>query len=274
MALSALLPVTWVGWWTPVLADIVNVPLQPLIDGGVRVGDWVRPAGGRRDAQLQRRIDDLEAARALLHAERLKNEALREQIRALEDARRFSRGVEVDLLYARVTGRPPDRGQGPVRVNAGSRDGVTAGTTIAVFRGVHLLGRVADGVGRFSCRVIPTTDPAIGLIEAVIIPADNPVAPVETAPRLQLAPDGRGGLAGDLDREAVVSPGDVVRLADAAWPDSAQGMILGLVESIEPRDLKPLLVEVTVRPRFHAQRVAAVTLKVERSAQPVPGERP
>jgi hypothetical protein len=43
-------------------------------------------------------------------------------------------------------------------------------------------------------------------------------------------------------------------------------MILGRVMSVEPKDLQPLLNQITVRPRFHPQRVASVTLKIERLA--------
>ena len=127
-------------------------------------------------------------------------------------------------------------------------------------------------MARLSCRLIPITDRSIGLVEAIIIPADDPVAQVQTAPRLQLSPDGKGALVGDLERDMVVTPGDVVRLADSTWPDGAQGMIVGFVESVEPKDLQPLLSSVTVRPRYHPQRLASVTLKIERRAGGTGGE--
>jgi hypothetical protein len=103
-------------------------------------------------------------------------------------------------------------------------------------------------------------------MEAIILPADDPAAELADAPRLQLVADGRGTLVGDLDRNLVVQADDVVRLSDPAWPDSAQGMMLGRVMSVEPKDLQPLLNQITVRPRFHPQRVASVTLKIERLA--------
>ncbi|MHC4616037.1 MAG: hypothetical protein ACYTAU_21035, partial [Planctomycetota bacterium] len=194
----ALLPARWLGW-TAVAADVVNVPIQPLADIGVRLGRLLRsPEGGAAEESeaLRRRTEELDATRALLHAARLRIEALQEEIRHLQDARRFHRGIQIDPMFVRVTGRSPDRGRGPVRINAGSRHGVTPGT-IAVYRGAHLLGRVADDVGRLSCRVVPVTDPATGLMEAVILPADDPTAEVADAPRLQLVADGQGGLVGD-----------------------------------------------------------------------------
>jgi hypothetical protein len=103
-------------------------------------------------------------------------------------------------------------------------------------------------------------------MEAIILPADDPAAELAGAPRLQLVADGRGALVGDLDRNLVVQAGDVVRLSDPAWPDSAQGMILGYVRSVEPKDLQPLHNQITVKPDFDAQEVASVTLKIERLA--------
>jgi cell shape-determining protein MreC len=262
-----LLPARWLGW-TALAADIVNVPIQPLADVGVRLGRVLRgpeSEAAEESEALRRRTEELETTRALLHAARLRIEALQQEIRHLQDARRFHQGVQIDPVFVRVTGRSPDRGRGPVRINAGSRHGVVPGT-IAVYRGVHLIGRVADDVGRLSCRIVPITDPATGLMEAIILPADDPAAELADAPRLQFVADGRGALVGDLDRNLVVEPGDVVRLADPSWADSAQGMILGTVASVEPKDLQPLLNSITVRPRFHAQRVASVTLKIERLA--------
>ena len=262
-----LLPAGWLRW-TAVASDIINVPIQPLADVGVRLGRVLRgPAGeaGEESEAMRRRTQELEATRVLLHAARLRIEALQEEIRHLQDARRFHQGVQIDPMFVRVTGRSPDRGRGPVRINAGSRHGVTPGT-VAVYRGVYLIGRVGDDVGRLSCRIVPVTDPATGLMEAIILPADDPTAELADAPRLQLVADGRGTLVGDLDRNLVVEAGDVVRLSDPAWPDTAQGMILGRVTAVEPKDLQPLLNQITVRPRFHAQRVASVTLKIERLA--------
>ncbi len=264
-AVAAFLPSGWLGW-TSVLADLVNVPVQPLADAGLRLAGWVRPPDrrpGGESEEFRRQAEELETARALLHAARLRIEALHEEIGELQAARRMNRGIEINPLFARVTGQSADRPNGPIRINAGSRHGVEEGT-VAVYRGVHLVGRVAEGVARLGSRVIPITDPAAGLLEAIILPADNPLAPIDGAPRLQLVPDGDGALAGKLDRAVAVRKGDLVRLSDPSWPDSAQGMIVGTVEAIEDEDLQPLLAVIVVRPRYAAHRVSSVTLKIER----------
>ena len=272
LVILALLPVSWLRW-TAVGADLVAVPVQPMADAAVRMGRWVRPADREMAVASQavkERTQEIEATRALLHAARLTIEALEEEISALQEARRYQPDLEVNPVFARVTGRPPQRGQGPVRINAGTRQGVVPGT-VAVYRGGHLIGRVADNIARLTSQVIPITDPSTGLMEAVILPADDPVAALASAPRVQLVPDGSGGLVGDLDRTVAVSAGDLVRLADPSWPASAQGTIIGFVESVQGKDLQPLLNSITVAPRYHAQRVASMTLMIERVEEALGG---
>jgi len=267
----SLLPARFLGW-TRVLAEIVALPVQPLADGGIRLSRWLRPLEGEagESEELRKLRVEVETTRKLLHEERVKVEELLEAIEAMGEARAFRPGIEMTPIYVHVVGVGPDRGQGPVRLGKGSLHGVEPGA-IAVYRGGYLLGRVAPDVGRLSSRLVPLTDPASGLIEAILLPASDPLRHLENAPRLQLQPDGHGALAGDIDRNVAVKRGDVVRLADPLWPDSAQGLIIGTVEDVQPKDLQPLLSAITVRPRYQAQRVSAVTLVVERTA--TAGER-
>ncbi len=174
---------------------------------------------------------------------------------------------------ARMTGRSPDRSGGLVRLNVGTRDGVTAGT-VAVFRGVHLIGRVAEDVGRLSCSLIPITNPAVGLVEAFIEPEEERLAPVATAPRVQLRPDGTGGLVGDVGRDRAVREGATVRLSDPAWPETAQGMIVGFVESVSGKETEPLLGSVVVRPQYRAHLLVSVTLKIDYEVADAEGSQP
>ncbi|MHC4414714.1 MAG: rod shape-determining protein MreC [Planctomycetota bacterium] len=274
----ALLPTGWLRPWTSHVADIVNVPVQPFADAGIRPRGRLRPrddATAGESERVRHLTEELEKARALSHAKQLRIEALEQEIRELQDARRFHRGgeVEIDPLFARITGRSPDRAGGPVRLNVGRRDGVTGGT-VAVFRGVHLIGRVAEDVAQAGSWIIPITDPSNRLVEAVILPAGDPLAPVGEAPRILLAPSGPGAFAGDLDAAVGVERGDTVRLSDPTWPASAQGMIVGFVESVSPKDAQPLLTSIVVRPRYHAHHLTSVTLKIERRVGPTGDERP
>ncbi len=265
----SLLPARFLGW-TRVLAEIVALPVQPLADGGIRLSRWLRPLEGEagESEEVRKLSAEVEATRQLLHAERLKAEGLLEEIEALREARAFRPGIEMTPIYVHVVGVGPDRGQGPVRLGKGSLHGVEPGA-IAVYRGGYLLGRVAPDVERLSSRLVPLTDPSSGLVEARVLPAADPLRLLEGAPRLQLQPDGHGALTGDLDRNVAVERGDTVRLADLLWPDSAQGLIIGVVEDVRPKDLQPLLRVITVRPRYQAQRVSVATLVVEQTA----GER-
>ena len=264
------MPVSWLGW-TAGLATVVRIPVQPLAQAGVKISHWLRPAAdevGESEALRERSIQ-LETTRALLHGARLKIDSLLEEIAELQGVGDFLRpGVEITPIVARVTGRSPDKVGGPVRINAGTRHGVVA-RAVVVYRGGHLVGRVADGVSRLSSGVVPITDGSIGLIEGFVQTKDDPAADDRSGPHIQFVADGQGGLAGDLDKAVVINLDDTVRLDDISWPDSAQGLIIGYVTSVEPKDLQPLLNTVTVRPKFRAHQVASVTVLIERFTEPV-----
>jgi cell shape-determining protein MreC len=264
---TSLMPVRWLSW-TSGLATVVRVPVQPLAQAGVQVSHWLRPAAdvvGESEA-LRELTDQLETTRALLHGARLQIDSLLEEIAVMQGVRSLRPGVEITPIVARVTGRSADRAGGPVRINAGSRHGVVA-EAIVVYRGGHLFGRVAQEVSRLSSAVIPITDGSIGLLEGVVRAVDAPVGDV-SGPHIQFAAAGDGRLVGDLDRAVVINLGDTVLLADFSWPDSAQGLVIGNVTSVEPKDVNPLLNTVTVEPRYRARQVASVTVIIERFTEP------
>ena len=265
---SWLLHDLWLGFgpWPLVLASIVNVPVQPLGDFGVRFRNWLWKQGdplADESERVQILTDQFEELRAVTYAKQLTIEALQEEVRELQEAHRLHEGTaHIVPLFARITSRSPDRAGGIVRLNAGSRHGVTAGT-VAVFRGGHLIGRVAGDVGRLSSWLIPITDPATGFLEVVILPADELEPRMDKAPRVLLRPDGTGGLVGDLDKSFEVSRGDIAVLSDPSWPLGGQGMKVGRLESVTASTAQPLLETVLVRPQFHAHRLGSVTLKIE-----------
>ena len=270
LAAAVLMPTRWVRPCTGVMAGILNVPLQPFCDFALRLRNWIwthdDPLATASD-KVRYLTEQLEMARVLAHARQWQIEALEEEIRELTDARRFDRGqIAFQTLYARITSRHPDGGGGLLRLNAGARHGVRGGA-VAVFRGGYLIGRVADDVGRLASWLMPVTDPATGLLEVVVLPDGQHDADLARAPRLQLVPDGRGGLVGDLPRDVAINRGDLVEVADPTWPESAWGLKVGLVDSVTVQETNPLRHHVRVVPRYPAHRLDSVTLKIERPAE-------
>ncbi|MHC4429071.1 MAG: hypothetical protein ACYS0D_10800, partial [Planctomycetota bacterium] len=158
LVISVLTPARWLRPCTG----------APFGDFAIRVRNWIwapdDPLSGESD-KVRLLTEQLEMARQLAHARQLQIEELEEEIRELTDARRFDRGqAAFETLFARITGRHPDSGGGLLRLNRGSRDGVRAGA-VAVFRGGHLIGRVAGDVGRLASWLVPVTDPETGLLE-------------------------------------------------------------------------------------------------------------
>ncbi|MEE8155533.1 MAG: rod shape-determining protein MreC [Phycisphaerales bacterium] len=265
IGILAILPNRWLRPWTSDLAAVVNVPLEPFEYAGTKIRQWIRPTPDPLSVeteQVQRLIEDRDEVHALYRAAQLRVEALEQEISELQDAQRFHRGGNITPVFAHVTGRSPGRGGGPLRLRAGTREGVTP-NTIAVYRGVHLIGHVTNDVRHLSSRLLPLTDRAARWVTGIILSADDPTAPISDAPRVDLKPLGNGTLSGEIERARDVRPGDLVRLADPSWPDSAQGMIIGYVKSVAHKDDDPLRDAVVVEPRYLAADLDAVTLKIE-----------
>ena len=78
--------------------------------------------------------------------------------------------------------------------------------------------------------------------------------------RSVIEPTGTGTFTADVDRSVVLGEGDVVRLSDLSWADTAQAMVIGEIASIEVNDREPLRNTITVVPRYQVQYVSYVTL--------------
>ncbi len=128
---------------------------------------------------------------------------------------------------------------------------------------MHLIGHVTNDVRLLSSRLLPITDRAAQWVIGIILSPDDPTASISDAPRVHLKPLGNGTLSGEIERARDVRLGDLVRLADLSWPDSAQGMIVGYVKSVDHKDDDPLRDVVVVEPRYLAADLDAVTLKIE-----------
>lgn len=264
-AMLAVLPNRWLQPWTTDLAGIVNLPLTPFEDAGGRIKGWLRPVDdplAGETEQVQKLIEDRDEILALYRAAQLKIDLLQEEIGQLQDAVRFHRGVTVTPIYAQVTGRSPGRAGGLLRLKAGAREGVVPGT-VAVYRGVHIIGRITDDVGHLGSKLLPMTDRASGWVAGIVLSADDVAASVADAPHVDLYPQGDGTLTGEIERARDVQEGDVVQLSDYSWPDAAQGMMIGKIEKITTKDDDPLRNLVVVRPHYLAADLNSVTLKIE-----------
>jgi len=266
----ALLPTRLLVPWVNDLAAIVQLPLAPLghlnVDLAQRLRPGPDPHAGSSEAE-RRLIEERDAARAMLRAEQARVEELREQIIDLSLAASMQATGTFDLIHAEVIGRVPGRRDGPLRLNVGQRSGVRAGA-VAVHRGGHLIGRIAEDVGRLTSLLVPITDVSVGRVRgAVIVDADGELGAPElrTPPvRILLTPADDGSLIADVDADAGVEIGHPVVLDDPAWSSGGRGMVIGLVESMQRRDDQPLRQRIVVRPVYDAQHIGSVVIKVDR----------
>jgi hypothetical protein len=266
----ALLPARWrLGWQTD-FAEVVRFPLRPFTHAGNALAGWLRPAPtisqqAPHDASLvDQLIEEREIVEALYQRERLRTLELEEQIRQLELIPSETLRYASARLIAHITRRRPDSALGIVELKL-ERSAAEAvqNNTVAVYGGVHVLGRTVGESTEGVCLLQPLGNRASGYIRVRVFPRDEPGAPVERAALVQLEPTGGGDLIGAISQDAAIEPGDVVRLDDPAWPPTAQMLVVGHVESVEPDEREPLRDLVRVQPRFEASRVAYVTLIVE-----------
>jgi cell shape-determining protein MreC len=252
---------------TNFFAEVVTMVFTPFTFVGGTFAQWLRPppdglrgSPGDRDFLLhvQRERDEFER---LYLAEQIKSDALQQQLEQLQAFPDEQLRKPVREISARVALRS-SAPYGTVTINRGSSHGVIK-DTVAAYNRTHLLGRIIE-VSALQSVLLPLANPSMGLVDAVVIPQDHSgdVA-LEKAARIQVEPVGDGTLHGDADRSVLVKVGDLVRVFDAAWPDSAQGMVIGKVLEVGPRDDQPLRNRVIVRPEYHVSGVAYFTLKIE-----------
>jgi cell shape-determining protein MreC len=263
----ALLPTGWLGWVSDVAA-IVNAVRTPFGDVAHRVGTWLRAPPdplAEHSEEIAQLIEDRDVAIAALSAAQRTISQLQEQVRELEGVRRSHDTGAFRPLTANNTGRASNRADGPVWLNVGSGHGVKPGV-VAVYNSVHLVGRVAPDVARLTCVLVPLTDPSTGFVDGILEPRGSEAGRSQ-AP-IQLRPTDDGRLIGDVSDEVGVELGDIVRVSDHSWPATAQGMIVGIVESRARKDDAPKRFTVVVRPQFHPSQLRTVTLKLAESDGP------
>ncbi len=271
----AFMPAKWL-WWLESVANVVTLPMTPLRQAGVAAGHWLRPAADPRlrpantdrERLLAEQLDEVER---LYHAAELRARELQEQIEQIQLMPLDDLRVPIRPVVASITGRNPRSPTAKVELNRGTRFGLHDGT-IAAYGGVHLVGQVVDP-GPVRSFLLPTTNINSGFIRARVMPRDQIEMPISAAPVIDLEPRGNGVFAADIEHTVAVSTGDLVRLDDRRWPATAQAMVVGFVHDVRPNDTNSLLKTLIVRPRYHANELATVTLKVEIVDSPNEGHR-
>lgn len=263
---AALLPTTWIAPFSSALAQVVWIPMAPVAWGGGVARHWLRPAvvEPAGDAAALRAERDL--FRGLYHEERQRAEELQARIDAMDITSRLDRaaGAPVGYASARVTAVLP---RGGLRLSVGGREGVQPGDC-AVVQGDALVGRIAPDVQARQCVLVPLTDRSIGRIDGSIIRGPDDARGVTSGGTpVQLVARG-SMLEGDIDLEAGVKVGDVVRLSDAGWPRGARGMRIGTVVDVRRKDEQPLRGMVEVRPAVEPERLPEVVVKVTGTPAP------
>lgn len=263
----ALLPGAALGWVKP-LAEITSLVLTPFTLPLNALAEWLRPPpdtlrGTVVDPEALRHLDAerMEFERLYL-AEQARADELERQLQQLQNAPVDLPRVSVRPLVARVALRSPSDPLGEVTINRGARDGVTPGA-VAVYNHVHFIGWVKD-VSNLQSTLIPATAKPTR-VRGAVIARDRSSAAVSlaNAPRLGFDAAGDGAFIAEPDKSIVVNPGDEVVLLDEDWPASAQGLRLGVVESVQPNEKVPLRNIVVVRPAYQLSQVRLVVLRIE-----------
>jgi cell shape-determining protein MreC len=261
--LLALLPHRWLGWLSQV-ADLVSLPILPLSDAAGWVARTVWPPrelAAEEARSLEHLAEELAQWERRARAAELRASELEAELAAIQQLPLDRTAGPLRIIRASVTGRNVLRPEGAVEVNRGAQHGVRQGA-IAVHGGGHLLGRVVGAEGLRSI-LMPVTSPGIGVLRARVAPGKPGDVPADQMPVVQLAALGDGTLSGDAPQDRQIAPGDRVLLFDHAWPDAAQAMVLGKIESITPKDEQPLRDRLVVRPIYPLEGLARLTLVVE-----------
>ncbi|MEM7229423.1 MAG: rod shape-determining protein MreC [Planctomycetota bacterium] len=270
----ALLPPSWLRPWTNDLERLVTFPLAPFGHAGNSLAGWLRPAPdpysdlspAARDRLNQAEAEKERFARLYRERERRIIE-LEADIAELESIPLRQMPAETTPLRANVTRRTPDKLHGVVHLNRGESAGVET-NTVAVYSGTHLVGRITE-VSRLQSALLPLTNTSTPAINALVYPRDRPDISPREAPVIQLIPNGDGTFSADADRVDQLATGDFVYLYDHTWPDTAQHLMVGTIDTVRPKDDAPLRDAVVVRPRFMVPDVANVTLLIERQTNSV-----
>jgi hypothetical protein len=265
----ALLPARYSGWvrWIGGLVETVLTPITHPLSG---VSRWLSSSSGPEVApEVQRQLtEERDRFQTLFLQQRDENTRLRDLITELQRGVKLNPDLPVTQLAAPVVGVSSDLASAVMRVRAGTSDGVDTNAVVAA-AGLQLLGKVIEVSAR-QCLVQPITSKASGgLIGVVMFDDEHPGA------TCSLKPAGEGSLVGDVGESAdqkagweqSVKVGATVRLSDTErWPKSAQYLVVGRIERVEPNPAMPLRPKIVVRPSIRLERASEVILRLSREA--------
>lgn len=271
----------------------VTVLLAPVRHTARNLMVWL--AGPPRPAVGERTTIDPDSWNTML---RELNQT-KQQVQDLQDlVRNLSRGLELNpnlpvrQVAAPVIGFGTDLNGGLLTVRAGKNDGVDANSVVVV-RGVYLVGLVLRAEDRTST-VVPITEPSFStmfkgqkkFLGAVMLDEQH------AGPTWKLDSISGGRMIGrvfyDNDPEvgstggtstasrAPIVPDMLIRLRDPAWPVSAQMLVIGRVERVDPgSNNRPI---VTVAPLQDLSHIGEVLIRVPDptapASQPPSKEKP
>jgi cell shape-determining protein MreC len=257
----ALLPKPALRLFNP-FVEVYKIVLGPFAEMGNRVGGWLRPtasSGNSEEVNLLR--DEMGKWQRRCYIAEQQADELRGKIEQLQRVSIPSTRVRVLPIEAPISLRSAGSSIGAVTLNRGSSQGVKPGT-IAVFDGQQLIGRVTNDVSAVHSSLLPITNPQVDPIMARAVPPGAVELP--TSSGFEVRPAGDGTFVAEPDKTVIVNEGDEVRLfSSEGWPESAQGMVIGVVESVRNNDKKPLRNLVTVRPTVQVAQLAYVILVIE-----------
>ncbi len=263
-----LAPTRWIAPLTGDLSAVLWVPLSPLAHGATSMRLWLRPRVALRTESDGAIEADRDYYRGLWHAEQIRVQELEKKLSAYEvTSGGNAQSGTVRLAAANVLSRTPGSGGIALKINAGSQQGISPGD-VAIVGGDGVVGRIAPEVGAVTSTVLSIANRSIGRMDGYVVPADQEKSKRPQVIMVQLLPDGRGALRGDIDLGTSVRAGDLVRMKDPSWPSGAQGMRIGVVTEIKRKDEQPLRGEIIVRPAVDPAVVGELVVKLSAGQRP------
>ncbi len=274
LLILSLLPPAW-GRWVGTFRNLATTLIAPSAGVFRFVSRPLRSAGAATP-------DDPLLAGLTEERDRFKTLYLQQRARAEELARQiaeFSKGaalsdLDVNFQAAPVIGSDSTAAGGLLQVKAGSNHGI-ARNAIATTAGVQLVGRVEDVAAR-TAWVRLLTDRETGPIAGIAVIDDDRSVGCELIPvgdrlkgQVVYAPDPRTPGAALL-----AAVGQEVRLQDPEWPRSAQMLLLGTIEKVEPAPARQDRQVITVRPIVELTRIGEVILRTTTGADEDPEGAP